>query len=110
MHWAEVSANLTDHQSINVPGMQGNPAEYTSAIIANSSIVALMNEDVIRPLDDLVAKYGSDLQSSQLIKIGGEIMAVAFMANAQHMYRSDILEQIGVEPPKHMRLCWMQQK
>ena len=99
---AEVSANLTkDHQSINVPGMQGNPAEYTSAIIANSSIVALMNEDVIRPLDDLVAKYGSDLQSSQLIKIGGEIMAVAFMANAQHlMYRSDILEQIGVEPPK----------
>ena len=99
---AEVSANLTkDHQSINVPGMQGNPAEYTSAIIANSSIVALMNEDVIRPLDDLVAKYGSDLQSSQLIKIGGEIMAVAFMANAQHlMYRSDILEQIGAEPPK----------
>ncbi len=99
---AEVSSNLTkDHQSINVPGMQGNPAEYTSAIIANSSIVALMNEDVIRPLDDLVAKHGSDLQSSQLIKIGGEIMAVAFMANAQHlMYRSDILEQIGVEPPK----------
>ena len=35
---------------INVDGMSGNPAEYTSAIIANSSIVALMNEDVIRPL------------------------------------------------------------
>ena len=99
---AEVSTNLTkDHQSINVPGMQGNPAEYTSAIIANSSIVALMNEDVIRPLDDLVAKYGGELQSSQLIKIGGNIMAVAFMANAQHlMYRKDILDKIGVEPPK----------
>ena len=69
---AEVSTHLTkDHQSINVPGMQGNPAEYTSAIIANSSIVALMNEDVIRPLDDLVAKHGANLQSSQLIKIGG---------------------------------------
>jgi len=99
---AEVSSNLTaDHQTINLPGMQGNPAEYTSAIIANSSIVALMNEDVIRPLDDLVAKHGQDLQSSQLIKIDGKIMAVAFMANAQHlMYRSDVLEQIGVEPPK----------
>ena len=98
---AEVTTNLTaDHQKINVPGMQGNPAEYTSAIIANSSIVALMNEDVIRPLDDLVAKHGQDLQSSQLIKIGGKVMAVAFMANAQHlMYRSDILDQIGVEPP-----------
>ena len=81
--------------------MQGNPAEYTSAIVANSSIVALMNEDVIRPLDDLVAKHGQDLQSSQLIKVGGKVMAVAFMANAQHlMYRSDVLDQIGVEPPK----------
>ena len=45
---AEVKTNLTaDHQKINVAGMQGNPAEYTSAIVANSSIVALMNEDVI---------------------------------------------------------------
>ena len=99
---AKVETNLTsEHQKINVPGMQGNPAEYTSAIIANSSIVALMNEDVIRPLDDLVTKYGKGLQKSQLIKIGDNIMAVAFMANAQHlMYREDVLKEIGVEPPK----------
>ena len=99
---AEVSTNLTaDHQKINVPGMQGNPAEYTSAIVANSSIVALMNEDVIRPLDDLVAKHGGDLQSSQLIKINGKIMAVAFMANAQHlMYRKDVLADLGLSVPK----------
>jgi ABC-type glycerol-3-phosphate transport system substrate-binding protein len=99
---AEVSANLTaDHQKINVAGMQGNPAEYTTAIIANSSIVALMNEDVIRPIDDLVAKHGQDLLPNQLITINDEVMAVAFMANAQHLvYRSDILEQAGVAPPK----------
>ena len=98
----EVTTNLTaDHQKINVAGMQGDPAEYTSAIIANSSIVALMNEDLIRPLDDLVAAHGSDLQKGQLITIGGKVMAVAFMANAQHlMYRKDILAEIGVEPPK----------
>ncbi len=98
----EVSTNLTaDHQEINVAGMQGNPAEYTSAIIANSSIVALMNEDVIRSLNDLVEKHGDGLQPSQLIRIGDDIMAVAFMANAQHlMYRKDILEQVGAEPPK----------
>jgi len=99
---AEVKTNLTaDHQKINLPGMQGNPAEYTSAIIANSSIVALMNEDVIRPLDDLVAKHGQALKKNQLITIDGKVMAVAFMANAQHLvYRADVLEQIGVEPPK----------
>lgn len=98
----EVSTNLTaDHQKINLAGMQGNPAEYTSAIIANSSIVALMNNDVIRPLDDLVAKHGQSLKKNQLITMDGQVMAVAFMANAQHLvYRADILEQVGAEPPK----------
>jgi ABC-type glycerol-3-phosphate transport system substrate-binding protein len=96
-----VEKNLTaDHQKINVAGMSGNPAEYTTAIVANSSIVALMNNDVIRPLDDLVAKHGQDLQKSQLISVNGKIMAVAFMANAQHLvFRTDVLEQAGLNPP-----------
>ena len=99
---AEVSTNLTaDHQKINVAGMSGNPAEYTSAIIANSSIVALMNNDVIRPLDKLVAKHGKSLKKNQLITIDGKVMAVAFMANAQHLvYREDVLKKINVQPPK----------
>jgi ABC-type glycerol-3-phosphate transport system substrate-binding protein len=97
-----VKSNLTStHQRINLPGMQGNPAEYTSAIIATSSIVALMNENVIRPLDALVAAHGQDIPKNQLITIDGKVMAVAFMANAQHLiYRKDILAQVGAEPPK----------
>ena len=97
----EVEANLTaDHQKINVAGMSGNPAEYTSAVVANSSIVALINEDVIQPLDDLVAKYGQDIPKRQLITVGGKIMAVAFMANAQTLaYRADVLEQVGLGVP-----------
>ncbi|GGB53604.1 sugar ABC transporter substrate-binding protein [Roseibium aquae] len=98
----EVKANLTaDHQKLNIAGMSGNPAEYTSAIIANSSIVALLNEDLIRPLDDLVAEHGQGLSPNQLITIDGKVMAVAFMANAQHLvYRKDILDRIGAEPPR----------
>ena len=98
---AEVTTNLTaDHQQINVAGMSGNPAEYTSAIIANSSIVALMNADVIRPLDDLVEAHGEGLNRNQLITINGQVMAVAFMANAQHLvYRADVLEQVGHDVP-----------
>ena len=98
----EAEANLTaDHQKINVAGMTGNPAEYTTAIVANSSIVALINEDVIQPMNDLVEKHGDGIKDFQLINIGGNVMAVAFMANAQHLvYRADVLEQIGVEPPK----------
>jgi ABC-type glycerol-3-phosphate transport system substrate-binding protein len=97
----EVEANLTaDHQKINLAGMQGNPAEYTSAIVANSSIVALMNEDVIRSLDDLIALYGQDIPKNRLITINGKVMAVAFMANAQHLaYRKDVLAEIGFEAP-----------
>ena len=90
-----------DHQTINVPGMQGNPDEHTTASIATSSIIALMNEDVIRPLGDLIAEHGQDIPKRQFITIDGEKMVVAFMANAQHLvYRKDMLDQLGLEPPK----------
>ena len=96
-----VETNLTaDHQKINVPGMTGNPAEFTAAIVANSSIVALMNNDVIRPLNDLVEKHGQGLQKSQLVTIDGNIMGIAFMANAQHLtYRSDVLKELRIPMP-----------
>jgi len=99
---AKVTANLTaDHQKINVAGMSSQPAEYTTAIVANTSIVALLNNDLIRPLDDLVKKHGKDLKKNQLITIDGKIMAVAFMANAQHLvYRKDILEKLNIDVPK----------
>ncbi len=98
---AEVKTNLTaDHQKINVAGMSSEPAEYTSAIVANTSIVALLNNDLIRPLDDLVKKHGSKLKKNQLITINGKVMAVAFMANAQHLvYRKDILEKLNISVP-----------
>ena len=51
-------------------------------------------------MDDLVAKHGASLKKNQLITIDGKIMAIAFMANAQHLYyRKDILEQAGVAVP-----------
>ena len=98
---AKVTANLTaDHQKINVAGMSSQPAEYTSAIVANTSIVALLNNDLIRPLDDLVKKHGKGLKKNQLITIDGKIMAVAFMANAQHLvYRKDILKKLNIDVP-----------
>ena len=96
-----VSANLTiEHRDIQVAALTPNPAEYTSAIVANSSIVPLINGGLIRPLDDLVAANGQGLNQNQLITIDGQVMAVAFMANAQHLYyRSDILAQVGRDVP-----------
>jgi multiple sugar transport system substrate-binding protein len=98
----EVTTNLTaEHKDIQVAAMSTNPAAYTVAVVANGSLVPLLNDGLVRPLDDLVAKYGQDLQPNQLIKIDGKVMAIAFMANAQHlMYRKSILDAAGIAPPK----------
>ena len=59
-----------------------------------------MGEGLIRPLDDLVAKHGASLKKHQLVTVDGKVMAIAFMANAQHLfYRSDILKKAGVAAP-----------
>ena len=98
----EVTRNQTEeHKNIQVPALSTNPASYTVAVVATNSIVPLLNEDLVRPLDDLVAQHGQQLLDSQLIRVDGKIMAIAFMANGQHLwYRSDLLEKNGLEPPR----------
>ncbi|MCB2115792.1 MAG: extracellular solute-binding protein [Rhodobacteraceae bacterium] len=97
----EVTANATEeHKNLQVPALTSNPATYTVAVVASNSILPLLNDDLIRPLDDYVAKWGGQLQENQLIRIDGKIMAIAFMANAQHLfYRKDILEANGIAVP-----------
>lgn len=76
------------------------PALYQIGGVANETIVPLVNAGTIRPLDDLVAKYGQSLQPGQLIKISGQTMAIAMMVNTQHlMYRKDILDELGIPVP-----------
>ncbi len=93
-----VTSNATaEHKNLQVPALWISPAEYTVAVVANNSIVPLLNADLIRPLDDLVEKYGQDLLPNQLITIDGKVMAIAFMGNGQHLfYRKDMLEQAGI--------------
>lgn len=99
---AEVKSNLTaDHEKINVAGMQSDPAQYTGAVVSNGSIVSLLNNNLIRPLNDLIAKHGQGIKKNQLITVDGKVMAVAFMANAQHFfYRTDVLKKVGADIPK----------
>ncbi|WP_245396716.1 ABC transporter substrate-binding protein [Jiella sonneratiae] len=97
-----VTKNLTtEHEQLMVPALSANPSEYTSVFVATSSIQPLVANSLIRPLDDYVATYGKGIADKQKISIGGKVMAIAFDANAQHLfYRADILEEAGVEPPK----------
>ena len=62
-----------------------NPSLYQLGGVSNGTIQPLLSAGTIRPLDDLVAKYGKDLQTNQLIRINGKIMAIAVMVNNQHL-------------------------
>ncbi len=87
-----------DTRQIMNAALTPNPAEYTSVIVANSTLTQLMNDGLVRPLNDLVKKYGSHLKPHQMITIDGDVMAVAFMANSQHLFtRKDILSAAGVQ-------------
>ncbi len=79
---------------------EANPALYQIGGVSNGTITPLLNAGTIRPLDDLVAKYGQNLAPNQLIKIDGKTMAIAMMVNTQHlMYREDIFADLGIAVP-----------
>ena len=76
------------------------PSLYAIGGVSNGTVTPLLNAGTIRPLDDLVEKYGQDLSPNQLIRVNGDIVAVAMMVNTQHlMYRKDIFEELGLEVP-----------
>ncbi len=95
---AEFTRNhTTEARQIMNAALTPNPAEYTSVIVANSTLTQLMNDGLVRPLNDLVEKYGQNIPKNLLITIDGNVMAVAFMANSQHLFsRTDLLEKAGV--------------
>jgi len=79
---------------------EANPSLYQIGGVSNGTITPLLNAGTIRPLDDLVAKYGQNLNPNQLIRVNGQIMAIAMMVNTQHlMYREDILSDLGIAEP-----------
>ncbi|MEZ5535639.1 MAG: extracellular solute-binding protein [Thiolinea sp.] len=96
-----VKAELDQEFKTKQPeAMKANPSLYHIGGVANATLVPLLDDGSIRPLDDLVEKYGQHLTPNQLIKIDGKTMAVAMMVNAQHlMYREDIFKDLGLEVP-----------
>ncbi len=92
-----VRNHTTEARDIMNAALTPNPAEYSSVQVANSTLTQLMNDGLLRPLNDLIAEYGQDIPTNLHISIGGDVMAIAFMANSQHLFvRTDILEQAGV--------------
>jgi len=97
----QIDVNLnTEIRDIQGPALMADPARYTGVVTANGSVVPLLNDNLVRPLNDLIERHGDALAERQKVSIGDDVMAIAFMANAQHLvYRADILAEAGVESP-----------
>jgi len=68
--------NSKDYKDVMIAALTSSPAEYSSVIVNNGVLVTLMNDGLVRSLDDLIAKHGSSLKKNQLITVDGKVMAV----------------------------------
>lgn len=96
------SAELDQEFSTKQPAaFAANPALYQVGGVSNDSVVAVLDAGTIRPLDDLVAKFGQKLTPNQIIKLNGKVYVIAMQVNAQTlMYRNDIVQKLGISVPK----------
>ena len=54
-----VTVNHTaEHENLQVAALSPDPAEYTAKILANGSLVPLVNKGLVRPLNSYVEMYG----------------------------------------------------
>jgi len=98
-----IDAKLTtEHRQETEQAFAASSSPFDAAAVANSSITLLQAKGQLRPLNDLVDKYRDayDIEDQMLIRFGDDIMAIAFMVNAQHLfYRTDIFEEHGIAVP-----------
>ncbi len=81
--------------------LAATPALYDVVSVHNDTIVQFLNAGTIRPLDDLVEQFGQSLNDNQLIRINGQVMAIALIVNVKNfMYREDIFADLGIDPPR----------
>ena len=82
-------------------GSSGKSA-FDAAVISMGVFADLQSKGQLQPMTDLVAKYKAKykIEDNMLIKVNGEVMAIAFMQNAQNLYyRKDVFEKHGIKAP-----------
>ena len=82
-------------------GSSGKSA-FDAAVISMGVFADLQSKGQLQPMTDLVNKYKAKykIEDNMLIKVNGEVMAIAFMQNAQNLYyRKDVFEKHGLKVP-----------
>jgi ABC-type glycerol-3-phosphate transport system substrate-binding protein len=82
-------------------GSAGKSA-FDAAVVSMGVFADLQSKGQLQPITDLVNKYKAKykIEDNMLIKVNGEVMAIAFMQNAQNLfYRKDLFDKHGLKAP-----------
>jgi multiple sugar transport system substrate-binding protein len=80
---------------------QGKSA-FDAAVVSGGVFTNLNALGQIQPMTDLVEKYKTKykIEENMLVRINGQVMAIAFMQNAQNLYyRKDLFDKHGIKVP-----------
>ena len=78
------------------------PVAFEAAVVPSGVFSGLNAKGQLQPMTDLVAKYRTKykIEENMLVKVNGEVMAIAFMSNAQNLYyRKDLFDKHGIKVP-----------
>ena len=78
------------------------PSPFDAAVVSMGAFSNLYSRRQLQPMTDLVAKFGARyaLEERMLVRVDGEVMAIAFMQNTQNLYlRQDLFDRHRLAVP-----------
>jgi multiple sugar transport system substrate-binding protein len=80
----------------------GGRSAFDAAVVSMGTYSNLRARGQLQSMTDLVAKYRTryNIEERMLVKLNGEVLAIAFMQNAQNLfYRKDLFDRHGIAVP-----------
>ena len=80
----------------------GGTSAFDAAVVSMGVFSNLYSRRQLQPLTALVAKYAQRyrIEERMLVRVDGEVMAIAFMQNTQNLfYRADLFDKHGIALP-----------
>ena len=91
-------AAIETEQAFGAKGL----SPFDAAAVSMATFANLYARRQLQPLDDLVGQFGAryKLEERMLVRVDGQVMAVAFLQNTQTLfYRADLLAKHGLAVP-----------
>ncbi|MBU3740003.1 MAG: extracellular solute-binding protein [Rhodoferax sp.] len=90
-----------EQEALQAFGSSGKSA-FDAAVVSMGTFSQLQSRGQLQSMTDLVNKYRSKyrIEDNMLVRVNGEVMAIAFMQNAQNLfYRKDLFDKHGIKVP-----------